>query len=116
MHPLRVLLLVSIVIAIAVAWGLGAALHHAGTGRMAAVVLAVAAFAAFMVPWTGVFLWAVRRARDLDDLTDLARTAVEAPSHEAGPLRPYHAELDDLARAIDELRATVVRHDTLHEE
>ena len=116
MHPLRVLLLVSLVIAIAVAWGFGAALHHAGATQASAVVLAVVAFLAFMLPWTGVFLWAVRRARDLDVLTDRARAAAESPRETAVADRLYHAELDDLARAIEELRATIVRQREAHEE
>ncbi|HYO76223.1 MAG TPA: ATP-binding protein [Thermoanaerobaculia bacterium] len=116
MHPLRVLLLVSLVIAVAVAWGLGAALEHGGSARSAAVVLAIVAFAAFMLPWTGVFLWAVRRANDLDVLTDRARAAAEAPRESAITDRLYHAELDDLARALDELRSTIVRQRQAHEE
>ncbi len=116
MHPLRVLLLISLVIALAVAWGFGAALAHGGTAQTAAVVLAIVAFAAFMLPWTGVFLWAMRRASDLDVLTDRARAA----SRDAGTARVadrlYHAELDDLARAIEELRATIVRQRQAHDE
>lgn len=115
MHPLRVLLYASIVIAIAVAWGFGAALIHGGTQPAAAVVIAVVAFLAFMIPWSGVFIWAVRRASDLDELTELARRAAESPS-EVKVAHSYHAELDDLARAIDELRATVVRQRDSHEE
>jgi PAS domain S-box-containing protein len=116
MHPLRVLLLISLVIAVAVAWGFGAALAHGGTERASAVVLAVAAFAAFMLPWTGVFLWAVRRAGDLDVLTDRARAAAAGPAEARVADRRYHAELDELARGIEELRATIVRQRQAHEE
>jgi two-component system phosphate regulon sensor histidine kinase PhoR len=116
MHPLRVLLLVSLAIAAAVAWGFGAALDHAGAERAEAVVLAVVSFLAFMVPWTGVFLWAVRRARDLDEITDRARFAAEKPAEASVAYRPYHAELDDLARAVEELRATIVRQHHAHYE
>jgi two-component system, OmpR family, phosphate regulon sensor histidine kinase PhoR len=116
MHPLRVLLLVSLAIAVAVAWGFGAALVHGGTAQGSATVLAVVAFLAFMLPWTGVFLWAVRRASDLDVLTDRARAAAATPEDVAVADRLYHAELDDLARAIEELRATIVRQREAHEE
>jgi two-component system, OmpR family, phosphate regulon sensor histidine kinase PhoR len=116
MHPLRVLLLVSLVIAVAVAWGFGAALAHGGTARTAAVVLAIVAFVAFMLPWSGVFLWAMRRASDLDVLTDRARAAAEDAGAARVADRLYHAELDDLARAIEELRATIVRQRQAHEE
>lgn len=116
MHPLRVLLYASLVIAIAVAWGFGAALQHAGAAQPAASVLAIAAFVAFMIPWTGVFLWAVRRARDLDLLIDRARGAAEKPADVEIAVRTYHAELDDLARALEELRATIIRQRQTHEE
>lgn len=116
MHPLRVLLYISLVIAIAVAWGFGAALRHAGTAQSAAAVLGAATFVAFMIPWTGVFLWAVRRARDLDMLTDRSRAAVENPGEIVVADRPYHAELDDLARAIEELRGTILRQRESHDE
>jgi two-component system phosphate regulon sensor histidine kinase PhoR len=116
MHPLRVLLYVSLVIAVAVSWGFGAALHHAGAGPAAVGVLSVIAFLAFMLPWTGVFVWALRRARDLDELTDLARRAVERPHATWVAHRPYHAELDDLARAVEELRAQIVRQRESHDE
>lgn len=116
MHPLRVLLFVSVVIAVAVAWGFGAALLAAGAAMPAAIVLAAAAFVFFMVPWTGVFLWAVRRADDLDRLTTLAKLAND-PSREVQLTgRTYHAELDDLGRAIGELRGTIVRQKASHEE
>lgn len=116
MHPLRVLLYISLVIAIAVAWGFAAALRHGGSAQSAATVLGVVVFVAFMIPWTGVFLWAVRRARDLDVLTDRSRAAVEAPGEVVVADRPYHAELDDLARAIEELRATILRQRQTHDE
>ncbi|MDP9194224.1 MAG: ATP-binding protein [Acidobacteriota bacterium] len=116
MHPLRVLLYASLVIAIAVAWGFSAALRHAGTAQPAAAVLGVITFVAFMIPWTGVFLWAVRRARDLDVLTDRSRAAAEMPGEVVVADRLYHAELDELARAIEELRATIIRQSESHDE
>jgi len=116
MHPLRVLLYVSLVIAIAVAWGFGAALHHAGVARAAAVTLAVVAFVAFMVPWVGVFLWAVRRAGDLDELTERARAVAEGAFEKTITDRHYHGEVDDLARAIEETRTIIVRQRASHEE
>lgn len=110
MHPLRVLLYVSLVIAIAVAWGFGAALHHAGVATPSASVIAVLSFLAFMVPWVGVFLWAVRRGGDLEELTDRTRLVAEGGYERPIADRTYHGEVDDLARAVDELRATIVRH------
>lgn len=116
MHPLRVLLYVSLVIAIAVAWGFGAALHHAGVTQGAAVTLAVVAFVAFMIPWTGVFWWAVRRAGDLDELTERARTVAEGAFDKSITDRAYHGEVDDLARALEETRTIIVRQRASHEQ
>ncbi|HKR65887.1 MAG TPA: ATP-binding protein [Thermoanaerobaculia bacterium] len=116
MHPLRVLLLVSLVLAIAVAWGFGAALQHAGAPPVAALVLGVAAFLIFMIPWTGVFLWAVRRASDLDELIERGRDVAEGAIEKPIADRAYHAELDDLARAMEEIRAALVRQRAAHEE
>ena len=116
MHPLRVLLYVSLVVAIAVAWGFGAALHQAGVARPAAITLSVVTFLAFLVPWAGVFLWAVRRAGDLDELTDRARGVAEGVFDRAITDREYHGELDDLARALEEARVIIVRQRASHED
>lgn len=109
MHPLRLLLYVSLVLGIAVAWGFGAALHHAGAGRPAAVVLAVVVFLLFLLPWGGVFFWAVRRAKDLDELTERTRSLGEGLIDRSVTERTYHGEVDDLARGVEELRQTVIR-------
>jgi two-component system, OmpR family, phosphate regulon sensor histidine kinase PhoR len=116
MHPLRVLLYASLFLAIAVAWGLGAALQRAGAAHSAAVVLGVVAFAVFMIPWAGVSLWAVRRASDLDELTDRARVVAEGMVEKPIADRSFHGELDDLARAMEEMRAAIVRQRMAHEE
>jgi two-component system, OmpR family, phosphate regulon sensor histidine kinase PhoR len=102
MHPLRLLLYGSIFLAAGVAWALGAALLNAGTTQGSALAAGVAAFVLFMLPWTGVYLWTLRRASDLDDLTDRTRKVLPIE-------RTYHGELDDLARAVEELRMTQVR-------
>lgn len=102
MHPLRLLLYGSVFLAAGVAWALGAALLNAGATQRSAIAAGITAFVLFMLPWTGVYLWALRRASDLDDLTDRARKALPIE-------REYHGELDDLARAIEELRMSQVR-------
>jgi PAS domain S-box-containing protein len=116
MHPLRVLLYVSLVLAIAVAWGLGAALQHAGAAPAAAIVLGFVAVVVFMIPWGGVSLWAVRRASDLDELTDRGRDVAEGLIEKPIADRAYHGELDDLARAMEEMRAALVRQRKVHDE
>jgi two-component system phosphate regulon sensor histidine kinase PhoR len=104
MHPLRALLFLSVGIAVAVAGAFGYLLHRAGVAEAGATLLASFVFVAFMIPWSGVFLWAVRRASDLDVLTDRTRD-FERPIHD----REYHGELDDLGRAIEELRVALMR-------
>ena len=102
MHPLRLLLYASLLVAAAVAWALGAALLGAGSPPSGALLAGVVAFVAFLGPWIGVYVWAIRRASDLDDLTDRTRKVLPIE-------RTYHGELDDLARAVEELRMTQVR-------
>ena len=116
MHPLRMLLYVSVVIAVAAAWAFGAALKQAGVAHASTIVLAALVFALFMLPWTGVSLWALRRARDLDALTEHARRVTEGQLDLVITNRSYHGEVDDLARAIDEMRAMIIRHRRVHEE
>lgn len=116
MHPLRILLYVSLVIALAVAWGLGAALDKADVAQSAALVLAGLAFIAFLIPWAGVSLWAFRRAADLDELTERTRRVVEGNLEAAIADREFHGELDDLARAAEELRSMLVRQRRAYEE
>lgn len=116
MHPLRVLLYASLVLAIAVAWGLGAALQHAGAAPAAALVLGIVAFLVFMIPWSGAFLWAVRRASDLEVLIDRGRDVAEGLIEKPIADRGFHGELDDLARAMEEMRAALVRQRDVHEE
>jgi two-component system phosphate regulon sensor histidine kinase PhoR len=102
MHPLRLLLYASVFIAGVVACALGAALLNGGALRSTAITAGVLAFVAFMLPWTSVYLWAIRRASGLDDLTERARKVLPIDQR-------YHGELDDLARAVEELRLTQVR-------
>ena len=116
MHPLRLLLYVSLVVAIAVAWGFGAALDHAGAEPAASVVLAIVTFLLFLLPWGGVFFWAVRRANDLDLLQERTRALAEGQVDRPIADRVFHGELDDIARGVEELRATILRQREAHEE
>jgi two-component system phosphate regulon sensor histidine kinase PhoR len=102
MHPLRLLLYVSVCVAAVVACALGAALLNAGTAPSAAFTAGVLAFGGFMLAWAGVYFWAIRRASDLDDLIE--RTRKQLPVE-----RAYHGELDDLARSIEEMRQMQIR-------
>jgi len=111
MHPLRALLFLSLGIAAAIAGAFGFLLHRAGVSDPGTLILGFFVFVVFMLPWSGVFLWAVRRATDLNVLTD--RTLdFEHPIHD----REYHGELDDLGRAIEELRVALMREKTWSQE
>lgn len=107
MHPLRVLLFLSVGIAGAVAIAFGWAVHRIGAPLLASIIFALIVFGAFMLPWSAVFLWAIRRASDLDVLIDRARHVVEGGTAKTILDRPYHGELSELARAIDEIRALI---------
>lgn len=104
MHPLRVLLIVSLGLAMAIAGAFGALLVRAGTSTLEATVLALLVFVAYLVPWGGVSMWAWRRASDLDRLIDRTRRVVERGAQEIVADRTYHGELDELARSIDAVR------------
>ena len=116
MHPLRILLYVSLAIGLAVAWGFGAALSHAGMDDVAAIGVGAMVFLAFLIPWSGVFFWAVRRSRDLDQLIDRARTVAKGTFDRPVADRRFHGELDDLARAVEEARGIIVRQRAAHEQ
>ncbi|HEX7150553.1 MAG TPA: ATP-binding protein [Thermoanaerobaculia bacterium] len=116
MHPLRVLLIVSVGIAAAVAWAFGSLLVRVGVDGGPAVVLAVLVFVLFMVPWTAVAAWALRRAKDLDVLTDRTRRVVEGAYDSPIADRTFHGELDELGRAGEEMRTIIVRQRALYAE
>lgn len=109
MHPLRVSLIVSVVIALTVAIAFGYVLARLSVPEGEVVTIAMAVFAAFLVPWTAVALWAVRRASDLDAVTDRTRAVALGDDQLVIADREFHGEVDDLARAAEELRKIVQR-------
>ncbi|MGZ4779547.1 MAG: sensor histidine kinase [Thermoanaerobaculia bacterium] len=107
MHPLRILLITSLAIAMVVAVAFSETLMHFGVADTDASIVGVLVFFLFLVPWTSVFLWAMRRARDMDLLTDRTRGIIEG--RDADPItdRTYHGEVDDLARAVEQMRVLI---------
>lgn len=105
MHPLRILLIITLAIAAAVAVAFGALLVKTGVSRVESAVLAAVVFIAYLIPWGGVSWWALRRARDLESLIDKTRTLVESDDSTTLTDRSWHGELDELARAIEALRS-----------
>jgi two-component system phosphate regulon sensor histidine kinase PhoR len=110
MHPLRIWLYTSLAIAFVAAVAFAEFLAGHGVTTRDAVILGVLVCIAFLTPWTGVYLWALRRAGDMDRLTDRTREIVEGRDVEPATDREYHGEVDDLARAVEQVRAL------LHEE
>jgi len=109
MHPLRVLLLASVVAAATVAVAFGFALHRLGVPQAETTVIALGVFAIFIGPWAGVTIWALRRASDLDLLIEKTRHVVEGRHEQSITTRAFHGELDDLARVVEELRVAMLR-------
>lgn len=109
MHPLRVALLVSIVIALVISVSFGYALAALQVADAEVVILSAVVFAAFLIPWTTVALWAVRRASDLDELGDRTRDVARGAYDRPVADREFHGELDEIARAAEELRRIIVR-------
>jgi two-component system phosphate regulon sensor histidine kinase PhoR len=101
-------LIVSLAVAAAAGIAFGALLARSGVGTEEAYTIGALVFGAFLVPWAGVFAWAVRRAGDLETLIDRTRYVVR-DEQVAITDRKYHGEVDDLARAIEETRLAVVR-------
>src|SRR5215216_1538815 len=97
MHPLKLILLISLAIAIAVAASFAYALHRLAVPDGEVIIIGAAVFAAFLVPWMAVFLWAVRRASDLEELTDRTRAVARGEYTRVIGDRAFHGELDELA-------------------
>src|SRR5688500_191663 len=106
MHPLRVIVILSIAVAAAVAIAFGAALRRSGTHLFPAVVISAAAFVIYLLPALAAFAWAMRRASDLDLLTDRVRRVAEGHQDVIAD-RTFHGEVDELARAAEELRSII---------
>ncbi len=116
MHPLRLWLYVSLVIAIAVGAAFAAALVYAHVPAIDAYVLGVVVFVVFMLPWSGVFIWAIRRAEGLERL--IVRTRGIATGENEGPVDEpvYREEVEELARAVEEVRVLIMRERAWSEE
>ncbi|HEX7419497.1 MAG TPA: ATP-binding protein [Thermoanaerobaculia bacterium] len=108
--------MISLVIALVVSVAFGYALHglHVSDGEV--FILSAAVFLAFLVPWTAVAIWALRRASDLEELGDRTRAVAHGDYTRVIADRPFHGELDELARTADELRAIVLRQKGSYEQ
>ena len=104
MHPLRIWLYTTLAIAIVVAVVFAEFLAGHGVSSRDAVTVAILVSILFLLPWTGVFIWALMRASDMDRLIDRTREIVERQDAQKITDREYHGEVDDLARAVEQVR------------
>lgn len=116
MHPLRITLFVSLAIALVISAAFGYVLHRLDVRDNEVLILSACVFAAFLVPWTAVFLWALRRASSLNELSDRTRAVVSGNYDRAIAEHPFHGELDEIARNAEELRALLIRQKASYEE
>ena len=116
MHPLRVALLASLVIALVVSVAFGYALHRLHVPDGEVIILSAAVFLAFLAPWTAVAIWAVRRASDLEELGDRTRAVAHGDYARVIADRPFHGELDEIARTTEEMRSIVLRQKASYEQ
>jgi PAS domain S-box-containing protein len=123
MHPLRTIIAVSLVVALAVSVAFAFLLNRASgagavpqTSGLETAVIAAAIFLAFSVPAIAVYAWAVRRAADLQTLSDRSAAVAEGNYDQVIADRDFHGELDELGRAAEELRKLIVRQRGSFEE
>jgi two-component system phosphate regulon sensor histidine kinase PhoR len=115
-HPLRIILLASLTIALAISAAFAYTLEQLGVADGAILLIAAAVFVAFLVPWAAVFTWAIRRASDLEELADRMRVVAEGGYDKVIADRTFHGEVDDLARLAEELRELLTRQQSSSEE
>jgi PAS domain S-box-containing protein len=121
MHPLRTILAISFVLALALATAFGFLLTRAGIGaavssRAEIVGLSGVVLIVVLIPWAAVTAWAFRRAADLETLIARAHQIARGSFDEAVADREFHGELDDLARDLEEMRQMVIRQRRSFEE
>jgi PAS domain S-box-containing protein len=116
MHPLRVTLLISLALALAVSAAFGFALHRLFVPDLEVILISAGVFAVFLIPWAAVFAWALRRAGDLEALTDHTRSVAHGNYERVIADRQFHGELDELAGAAEELRTIISRQRVSFEE
>jgi two-component system phosphate regulon sensor histidine kinase PhoR len=116
MHPLRITLFVSLAIALVISAAFGYALHRLAIRDSEVLILSACVFGAFLIPWTAVFLWALRRASGLNELSDRTRSVVSGRYDRPIADHPFHGELDEIARNAEELRELLIRQKASYEE
>lgn len=116
MHPLKLTLAVAAALALVVASIVGYAISMAGRpGNQVSTVGAEALFGAavgflvFFAPFAAMYFWAWRTASENDALTDrVHRLMTDSDTLSVGG-SPFHDEVEDLARAIEQMRLHFVQ-------
>ncbi len=116
MRPLRTILFVSLIVALAISIAFGFALARVGFTTFAAVALGVIAFLAFFVPACAAFAWTLRRAADLAELSRRTRRVADGDYDAVIADRPFHGELNELARLSEDLRELLVMEQAAFDE
>lgn len=110
MHPLKVTLALAAALALGVAAVVGFALSVAlDSGpspplRSEVLLASVVSFLAFAMPFGAMYFWAWRTASENDALTDRIQRLITDSDELSVRDRSFHDEVDDLARAVEELR------------
>jgi PAS domain S-box-containing protein len=109
MHPLRIIFFVSLALGAATSVAFGFLLDRLHVGETAVLLISGAVFLVTLVPWGAAFGWSLRRAGDLEELAQRTRTVARGHYDHGIAVRPFHGEVDDLARLNEELRTLLVR-------
>jgi|GEM_PF-228036 len=121
MHPIRLILISSVGIALLVALLCGYFLHEASPhglfrSPVAAVAIATAVLFVFLVPAFGIYLWSLREAAAVDRLTDSVRDVLSGETARQVEAGRSSDEIQDLARSADEMRQLILRQQQSFEE
>lgn len=110
MNRFRAVLLLSIAAAFAVAFGIGAALGRAGVAALHATGFAVAALVVLLIPLFAAEWWTKRQRVRLRELTRQARRIADGEVGAPITVGDDDYVVNDLARAIEQIRLLLVRH------
>ncbi len=104
MQPLRILLILAAILALALALILAFTLTRGGSGASESVAIAAGLYLTFLAAWGGAFAWTLRHEADLREILDRTQKVAEGAHEQPIAGRLYQGELDELARAIEEVR------------
>ncbi|HVT05485.1 MAG TPA: ATP-binding protein [Thermoanaerobaculia bacterium] len=121
MHPVRLLLISSVGIAVLVALLFGYFIHEPSSlplfrSAAGAVTLSSLVMLVFLLPALGIYVWSLRSAAAVDRLTDGVRDVLRGETSRQVTVKLSSDEIQDLARSVDEMRQLIVRQQQSFEE